>query len=171
MITAGPRNRTGPMGPAGKDGVNGSIGPMGNTGPSPDYEWRGTEIRFKKPSGTWGKWVDLKGKDGRAGGPGAPGAGSEGGGGHYSYKLINPDETIEIPLGQQMVVDGQVRVLGHMSVLGELVDISTRKKEQFFYTSIENDDVVVVEANRLLMYKNHLAVRGHLRVKGTLAEA
>lgn len=87
MITAGPRNRTGPQGLrgiAGKDGKDGSIGPAGEDGKSPDYEWRGTEIRFKKPNGQWGKWVDLKGERGKtglgfvgpAGPPGEDGTGS-----------------------------------------------------------------------------------------------
>ena len=35
---------------------------------SPDYEWNQTSLRFKKPDGTWGKWVDLKGTSGKSGG-------------------------------------------------------------------------------------------------------
>lgn len=35
---------------------------------SPDYEWNQTSLRFKKPDGTWGKWVDLKGSTGKSGG-------------------------------------------------------------------------------------------------------
>lgn len=39
----------------------------GPAGPSPDFEWDGTSIRFKKPDGTWGEWVDLKGARGLRG--------------------------------------------------------------------------------------------------------
>jgi len=35
---------------------------------SPEYEWSDTSLRFKKPDGTWGKWVDLKGSSGKSGG-------------------------------------------------------------------------------------------------------
>jgi hypothetical protein len=74
VITAGPRNRTGPKGDQGPKGLQGEPGFPGLDGSSPEHQWRGTEIKFKKPSGLWGPWVDLKGKDGKAGGPGAPGA-------------------------------------------------------------------------------------------------
>ena len=50
----------------GKQGDKGDIGPEG---PSPDFEWDGTKIRFKKPDGTWGVWVDLKGPKGDQGDP------------------------------------------------------------------------------------------------------
>lgn len=38
------------------------------TSVSPEYEWNQTSLRFKKPDGTWGKWVDLKGSSGKSGG-------------------------------------------------------------------------------------------------------
>jgi hypothetical protein len=67
ILTAGPRNRTGPEGPKGQKGQDGPQGQPGPIGPSPDYQWRGTEIRFKNPDGSWGKWVDLKGERGPLG--------------------------------------------------------------------------------------------------------
>jgi hypothetical protein len=89
---------------------------------------------------------------------------------NFSYAEVADGESKVVPFNQQMVVDGHVRVLGHLSVLGDLVDISGRTKEQFFYTQISPSDVVVVEPGRLLMYKNHLSILGHLRVLGSLAE-
>ncbi len=42
----------GPQGKQGKTGESGSI---------PDHEWSGTRIRFQKPDGEWGEWVNLQG--------------------------------------------------------------------------------------------------------------
>lgn len=94
--------------------------------------------------------------------------GSGSGADNFSYNLIPDGSVVTIPENQQMLVDGHVTVLGHMLVSGELVDISGRQKEQFFYDLI--DDVVVVEANRLLLYKQHVTVTGHLRVLGRFTE-
>lgn len=33
----------------------------GPVGPSPDYEWTGTSLRFKSNDGAWGEWVNLVG--------------------------------------------------------------------------------------------------------------
>ena len=49
----------------GQDGEDGAVGPM------PRHEWSGTRLRFEKPDGTWGEWVELRGT----------GAGPSGGGG------------------------------------------------------------------------------------------
>ena len=32
----------------------------GEKGDAPEHEWKGSKLRFKKPDGTWGKWVELK---------------------------------------------------------------------------------------------------------------
>lgn len=89
---------------------------------------------------------------------------------NFSYKLINTGETIVVPEGQQMLVDEHVTVLGHLTVRGEIVDISARAQEHFFYDLIDDSTVVDVIENRLLMFKGHLTVDGVLRVKGRLAE-
>lgn len=57
----GLRGSTGPRGPA---------GPEGPIGPMPRHEWDGTRLRFEQPDGSWGDWVDLKGRAGRNGGGG-----------------------------------------------------------------------------------------------------
>lgn len=36
-------------------------GDKGDKGDIPKHEWKGTKLRFEKPNGGWGKWVDLKG--------------------------------------------------------------------------------------------------------------
>lgn len=76
MAFAGPRNRIGPegpQGPMGPKGPKGDPGEPGMDGNSPEFEWRNTEIRFKKPNGKWGPWVDLKGPRGPSGAAGVPG--------------------------------------------------------------------------------------------------
>jgi len=53
----------------GKDGVEGKIGPQGmpgEKGDKPDHQWKGSKLRFERPDGSWGKYVDLQGKDGTA---------------------------------------------------------------------------------------------------------
>jgi len=62
----------GPRGEPGKDGlrgIDGVDGIQGETGPMPDHEIRGNSIRFQKPDGEWGKWIEFGG-GGRAGGGG-----------------------------------------------------------------------------------------------------
>lgn len=90
---------------------------------------------------------------------------------NFSYISIENSEDVTVPLGQQMIVDGHVRVTGHLRVLGQLVNISQRQKEQFAYRKINAEEVVVVEYDRILFYKNHIMVNGHLRVLGELLEA
>lgn len=70
----GVRGADGKRGPQGKDGKTGPQGPKGD---KPDHEWIGTELRFEKPDGSWGKAVDLRGPKGARGdrGPGGGGGG------------------------------------------------------------------------------------------------
>lgn len=63
----GERGERGFQGLVGKDGDRGVRGPIG---PIPRHEWRGTELRFEEPDGSWGKWTDLRGPRGYAGGGG-----------------------------------------------------------------------------------------------------
>lgn len=39
-------------------------GGSGVIGAPAQYEWDGTQIRFKNPDGSWGEWVELGGVDG-----------------------------------------------------------------------------------------------------------
>lgn len=48
-------------------GPKGDRGPPGPRGPKPDHQWNDTALRFEKPDGTWGKYVDLKGDKGDKG--------------------------------------------------------------------------------------------------------
>jgi len=52
------------QGPEGPQGAQGPMGPQGPVGPTPDHEWDDTQLRFQKPDGTWGDYVDLQGQPG-----------------------------------------------------------------------------------------------------------
>jgi hypothetical protein len=54
----------GPKGDKGDKGDPGKDGKDGEDGLAPDHKWKGTELMFKKPDGTWGKAVDLQGPPG-----------------------------------------------------------------------------------------------------------
>ena len=54
-------------GSPGRDGADGKDGAPGERGPMPDHQWKGTRLRFQKPDGDWGKFVDLKGAPGKEG--------------------------------------------------------------------------------------------------------
>ena len=53
----------------GAQGSQGLQGPPGVNGLPPEYEWKDTSIRFKKPDNSWGNYVDLKGDKGEKGSP------------------------------------------------------------------------------------------------------
>ncbi len=72
-LQAGIKN--GEPGPAGPRGPEGPAGPRGD---KPGHEWSGPKLRFEKPDGTWGKWVNLQGPAGRGGGGGSGGSFSPG---------------------------------------------------------------------------------------------
>ena len=68
--SSGPRGATGERGPRGEKGDKGDRGLQGLTGPQgpiPDHRWRGTEISFQNPDGTWDEFVDLQGLQGEKG--------------------------------------------------------------------------------------------------------
>ena len=71
----GPAGPRGPVGTPGKDGIDGADG---ERGPMPDHQWKGTQLRFQKPDGGWGKYTDLKGERGPAGATGVAIGGSGG---------------------------------------------------------------------------------------------
>jgi hypothetical protein len=60
----GIEGKQGPQGPRGPEGPRGPTGPVG---PRPDHEWKGTELRFENPDGSWGDYVDLQGPKGERG--------------------------------------------------------------------------------------------------------
>lgn len=55
----------GPAGPPGDDGPAGDEGPAGPAGPAPAHRWQDTVLQFRRPDGTWGPGVDLRGERGQ----------------------------------------------------------------------------------------------------------
>lgn len=70
---AGEDGHHGAQGPSGKDGAQGPAGPQGPRGKTPDHEWSGSRLRFEKPSGAWGEFVELRGPKGGRGDAGRGG--------------------------------------------------------------------------------------------------
>ena len=82
---AGPEGPQGPQGLQGIEGSQGELGPVGPEGPQgarghhgingedgekgdrPNHEWRGPELRFENPDGSWGEYTFLKGPPGDEG--------------------------------------------------------------------------------------------------------
>ncbi len=58
----GERGEKGEKGEAGMRGQRGDKGERGDIGAAPAYQWHGTALRFATADGSWGAWVDLRGK-------------------------------------------------------------------------------------------------------------
>jgi len=63
------RDGVGIMGPRGPQGEQGPPGEKGEKGDMPDHQVSNGEVRFEKPDGTWGKWIEAA-KTSTAGGGG-----------------------------------------------------------------------------------------------------
>lgn len=105
--------KDGERGPAGPKGPEGPPGPKGD---KPDHQWRGPELRFEKPDGTWGKWANLQGPAGKRGGGG-------GSGGSFSpgalAKLILPVKDTDNLLIERNGTAYRVSVLELKDVFGQ----------------------------------------------------
>jgi hypothetical protein len=58
----GQRGETGPQGPQGEpgpQGPEGMPGATGETGDMPAHQVDGNRVRFERPDGTWGEWIEL----------------------------------------------------------------------------------------------------------------
>jgi len=149
----GERGLQGDAGPAGRDGINGKDGrhglngrdgvdgrpgadgapgakgdpgprgPQGPKGDKPDHEWNGTQLRFEKPDGGWGEYVDLRGPKGSRGDRGPGGGG--GGGGQGGTSDFDPDTlpeaSTELPT-EIIVKQGGVWVRAPLSALIGWID-------------------------------------------------
>jgi hypothetical protein len=81
-----------PVAKNGEDGKPGPRGPKGDDGPpgpKPRHEWKETELRFEKPDGSWGKYVDLRGPPG-----------PHVGGGGVAY-VESPFDIDSLPIGDE----------------------------------------------------------------------
>lgn len=60
---------------------------IGVTGPAPQHEWSGFEIRFRNPDGSWGAWTNLRG---------APGEGEKGDPGYRGWSPVLVPVEVEV---------------------------------------------------------------------------
>ncbi len=113
----------------------------GPAGPSPAYEWSGTNIRFKKPDGSWGKWVDLKGARGLRGiqgekgdvAPLLPATETELGGVMQGENVkISPEGCLSVPVATETVFG-----VGRMATQEE-VESGTLKSPGPAFVSVED---------------------------------
>lgn len=74
-------------------GDPGKPGDQGRKGDMPDHEWQGTRLRFQKPDGRWGEFVDLRGERGRDGRSVVLG----GGGRRFDPATLAPAATLPAP--------------------------------------------------------------------------
>lgn len=168
MITLGPKNKTGPIGPQGNPGPQGEPGPQGPIGPAPEHEWDGSRLRFQNPDGTWGEYVNLKGPKGtkgEAGKRGPPGQdGNPGGGTQQTISKIAFEDIsavravylvsdTEVALSDFSVV-GKQRVIGvsrSASLTGGTVQIVTEGVLQdASFSSFQLNEAIFVGANGVI---------------------
>ncbi len=100
----GPRGlagEVGPQGERGEKGERGERGPAGPKGDKPDHEWKGSKLRFERPDGTWGEFVELRGPKGSRGDRG-PGGG--GGGGASAFNPDSLPAAEDVPLPEEVLV-------------------------------------------------------------------
>ena len=57
----GPQGERGPQGEQGIQGPKGDKGDDGEDGQPPEHRWVGTALQFRRPDGTWGQLVELRG--------------------------------------------------------------------------------------------------------------
>lgn len=69
----------------------------GADGKTPAHEWDGTRLRFEQPDGSWGEWVDLRGKKGANGDRGAEGVTVVTGGGGAKFDPATLDILQVVP--------------------------------------------------------------------------
>jgi len=121
----GPTGADGPEGPQGVQGTTGDVGPrgiQGEQGVAPDHVWRGPELRFKNPDGSWGEYTFLRGPPGVEGPQGTKGdqgltgpAGPEGPEGPQGLQGIEGPQGEIGPVGPK----GPQGARGHHGINGE----------------------------------------------------
>lgn len=89
-----PVAKDGSPGPRGPEGPQ---GPEGPPGPKPRHEWKETQLRFERPDGEWGKYVELRGP---------PGYGAGGG----TVIQENPFDIDSLPIGDDLTTPEEIVV-------------------------------------------------------------
>ena len=171
----GPKGEQGERGPAGHPGPEGPPGPKGEKGDQgergfmPAHQIQDRKIRFERPDGSWGKWIDL-GSHGyiiTGGGGGSSGGGSgTKTGDNFSYRKVKSDKTLEIPDGQEMLLKSPMQTYGVVRNLGLIRFVKDDIEQMSHWHKIPSDKTVIVPNNRTMFFKKILSVNGILRNNG-----
>lgn len=89
---------------------------------------------------------------------------------NFSYLVVENGETIEVPVGQQMIVDGPIEVDGELSVSGRVSELVDYSQWSFSWNRIESNRTIRVPANRDLVVMPGLKIDGTLSLDGRLIE-
>ena len=166
----GQKGEQGERGPAGPQGPEGPEGPQGPRGFMPAHQIQDRKIRFERPDGEWGKWIDLASAGYIYTGGG--GGSSSGGGGsgpgektkdNFSYREVKSDKVLEIPDGQEMLLKSPMLTLGVVRNLGLIRFVKDDIEQMSHWHKIPSDKTVIVPKNRTMFFKTILSVNGILR--------
>lgn len=90
---------------------------------------------------------------------------------NFSYYNVPSSKTVTIPLNQQMLFKGILRVEGVLINRGQVIPIKDDHQQMGQWNPIPVGEVVLVPFNRVMFYKFILINRGILRNQGTVEAA
>jgi Putative metal-binding motif len=143
----------GDKGDTGAQGLKGDTGAAGSQGLPPAHEWLLTQLRFMKPDGTWGAYVDLKGEKGDKGDTGEQGLQGEQGqpgpkgdkgdsGTVGNYLTLPPIPTPNTPTEGFIIycdlADGKLKALDKSGVITILATSQTDADGDGYYAEIND---------------------------------
>lgn len=88
---------------------------------------------------------------------------------NFSYYSVADDEVIEVIDGQEMILTQDLMVEGLLVVSGVLTTLPDYQ-DQGLWCTIPLNKNIIVEQDRLMLYKSPFLVSGNLRVLGDLME-
>jgi hypothetical protein len=89
---------------------------------------------------------------------------------NFSYVTVETGETIEVPEGQQMIVDGPIKVDGALMVSGSVSELVDYSQWSFSWNRIESNRTIRVPSSRDMIVMPGLKVDGTLAIDGRLIE-
>jgi len=88
---------------------------------------------------------------------------------NFSFIRVAPSTTVIVPVGQQMLFSGPLRVDGSLRVLGEIREVTPQESFDGWRV-IGVEKTVVIPQNRQQLFTSGMRVLGILRVRGELKE-
>jgi len=90
---------------------------------------------------------------------------------NFSYTKVPFGKIVTIPLNQQMLFKGILRVEGLLINRGQAISITDDHQQMGQWNPIPAGEIVLVPENRVMFYKFILINRGVLRNQGTVEAA